>query len=589
MELRKLVTCAALALLLGSPTGCAEDTACVTDDECPAGQVCSGGFCEAKPPADGAGADGTADGAVTPDTLVDAGGDASGVTDIGGADVPGLDDLGTPIGDVADTGTPPDDTGTTPPDTGKKEDINGEVDLVAPYVVSTTPADGEQGVALPFVVTITFSEAMRKEGIDSNTFKLTDVAGKPVGGDPVLSADGKTVTLTPTPNKLLLTSPYHLRVGRPASDQPIVVADVAGNKLEEELVVVFYTAAPAGMEEYATLAAQLSPTVHQGVSKDNPKLDYPTRFDLDGDFEAVGNPTYISETAKSVDTAIYWDVAETKSHLFFTYVFYYPLRKPAGGGVQHANDTAGLIVVARKDPELTPIEAITYGRDGDVEEMLAYVVEGSEISGKPLVDKEYPTDTLFPDQRFQSYLTTPRHQSCAWIHDGPGSCKLNDGVKKITSFITYAFDQGVATKLEKKDGAWPMDGDPVDYQLVHWLPAFWTHRDEFGSKALWESKFDYEPLFDRPGDFLVDLPRFFGSPDTMNGGRPPWSWNWKPAIAAFYGFNEGTPFLDPAIYVAKRHSLDTNWDSATKTGFSTEYCFHPYQGIDKRGTDPDCP
>lgn len=588
MRIRDLTTIAAsaAALALGL-TGCSEDVACVSDDECPNGQVCSSGFCEAAPAGDAVGDAAAADGAGEQDAGGDTGGapDTGGVTDTGEVeDAGGVTDTaggGDTGGGVTDAGGDPDTGGTK--DTTIEWDLGGEPDETPPTVLSTTPAVGEEGVPIPFTVAITFSEPMRAETIDENNVRLLSLTGKSIGGKPTLSADKTVVTLTPEPGKLSLVTPFTIQI------EPIV-QDVAGNKLEAAFTGTFYTAPPANLEGYATIAAQLAPTAHVAVNTTKPVVSYPTRFDADGDWDGIGNASWVQEKAKSLPAAVYWDVAETKSHLFVTYTWFWPYRDTTGTPkTAHANDTAGVLVVAQKLPEVTPIAAYSYGRNDEVEEVFAWVASGSVMDGKPNTTKAVAPEVLFEDGRFQGYLTTPLHQGCTWVASGSGACELNAGIQASLSTVVYALDQGIATTVQAEGGKWPQAEESIDFQLIHGLTAFWPRRGAKGEGGVYGASFDYEPLPNRPGSSLKGLPSIFVAPDGTYGGRPGWAWGWKPAQGGFFQMPRGTMFLDPAIWVAKRHSLETTWDAEAKTGWSVDYCFHPYQGIDNRGTNSDCP
>lgn len=573
-----LAACAA-ALLLGA---CAEDEGCSSDKECPSGQVCNSGFCEA--PSGDAEADATStDGSTAED------GDA-GATDV--ADAGTLDDAGTGTGADAATGgdvaTIPDTT--APVDTAKPQDVPVQWDLgrtnpdeEPPTVLSTSPAAGEEGVALPVKVTITFSEPMRAETIDENNVRVLSITGKSIGGKPELSADKTTVTLTPDPTKVTLVSPYTISVDA-------IVQDVAGNHLGAPFIATFYTTTPPNLGGYAQMAAALAPTVQVAVNGTKPVVSYPTRIDADGDWDAMGNASWVQEKAKSLPAAVYWDVAETQSHLYFTYTYFWPYRDTTGTPkTAHANDTAGVLIVASKLPELTPVAAYTYGRDDEVEEVFAWVAAGTDLAGKPNVTKAVDPAVLFVDGRFQGYLTTPSHQSCTWVASGPGACELNAGIQASLMTAVYALDQGIATSIQPKGGTWPSAGESIDFQLLHGLTAFWARRGAKGEGGVFDGSFDYEPISGRPGSNLKGLPSLFQAAMGTYGGRPGWAWNWKPAQGSFFKMGRGTIFLDPAIFVEKRHSLKANWDTAAKTGFSNTYCFHPYLGIDERGKLDDCP
>lgn len=73
-------------------------------------------------------------------------------------------------------------------------------DTTPPTVSSTTPTDGATNVSVSVRPTLVFSEAMDAATITTATVRLLNSAGTPVAqaaGSPALSADKKTVTITP--------------------------------------------------------------------------------------------------------------------------------------------------------------------------------------------------------------------------------------------------------------------------------------------------------------------------------------------------------------------------------------------------------
>ena len=62
--------------------------------------------------------------------------------------------------------------GVSEEDATAQTDVNDVPDLEGPVVLSISPGDEEEGVQLPFTVTITFNEPIREETVDGNTFAL---------------------------------------------------------------------------------------------------------------------------------------------------------------------------------------------------------------------------------------------------------------------------------------------------------------------------------------------------------------------------------------------------------------------------------
>ncbi len=602
MKRWKLLVWLALGAVAAMPA-CGSSENCVINEDCPGGQVCVRGHCEAAPgnagsgdAEDGSGAGGAMDAG---GTSADAGGaqpDAGGTPT--GTDAAAHDATATAPDAGADSGAAPPDTAT--PDAGPAHDVSTPepdvlVDTEPPTISSSSPADGQTDVALPVEIAITFNEPIRKQLVQKTVFYVLDpLTNKKIPhleGSPALSADGLTVTIKPDASKMASGSPYEIHVQS-------VVQDLAGNKMNDdplyEWVSTFYTA-PASLDSYVAIAAQFAPRAYVSVREDSPQVDYPTRFDFDGDLAPKDNPDAINK-AKEVPAAVYWDVMETKTHYFLVYTYLWPFRPSPGGTTKPiANDTAGVIVVvAKNDGNPVPVEALTYGRLGSSEDLGAWVADESNLAGSNLVDGHAPRDELFPGGHFEVYLTSPDHQACSWKFGGVGKkCELNEGIKATLHLVEYGGAAAQPTVFEKAGGNWPLDlqgADAAVFELVSTLGSLWIRRQLVGSDLLWDNDFTYEPDpgYGRPGAGLPPIPKTFGHPSVNDlGGYPPWAWQWKPSGFAtqYTKVSRGTIFLDPAWFLAKRHL--TNPANAP-AWWSLDYCLEPYLGIDLRGQDPAC-
>lgn len=102
-------------------------------------------------------------------------------------------------------------------------------DTTPPTVSSTVPAAGASNIVVTVKPQVVFSEAMLASSITSSTVRLLNSAGQPVAqaaGSPVLSADGKTATITPAASLAELAT-YRIQVIGGSSG----AKDAAGNAL----------------------------------------------------------------------------------------------------------------------------------------------------------------------------------------------------------------------------------------------------------------------------------------------------------------------------------------------------------------------
>jgi hypothetical protein len=111
--------------------------------------------------------------------------------------------------------------------------------------------------------------------------------------------------------------------------------------------------APVKLANHHEIAARYAPVIHQEITRG--RFDLLRRVDFDGDWNPKNN--YENCTPKSDSSAfVYYDVKETKSHYFVTYVFYHAARESNAIGIlanmrRHENDFGGCMVVARKGAE----------------------------------------------------------------------------------------------------------------------------------------------------------------------------------------------------------------------------------------------
>jgi hypothetical protein len=104
------------------------------------------------------------------------------------------------------------------------------IDLVAPTVVSTNPANGQTSVPDNTTIKAVFSEAMDPASFDpNNSFTLHDASNNVVPATITFSADYKTVTLHSTANLTGGGATYNMYVGWPYVSSHLY--DLGGNSL----------------------------------------------------------------------------------------------------------------------------------------------------------------------------------------------------------------------------------------------------------------------------------------------------------------------------------------------------------------------
>ncbi len=527
-----------------------------------------------------------------PDSLAQ---DQSTLPPDGLADTPPAD---TPPADTPPADTPPADTQL--PDAAANDAIaadtpGSDVGMVDFVLLASDPTNGASEIPAQFSATLTFSTALK--GVSATTYTIA-----------VMGAGGAAipVSFAVTGEKLTIAAkqkaPLASRVDIVLSP---LVQSAQGVPLAETKLS-FYTQGPDNMQVYAELAARFAPLVRQAVTSPADQL---RALDYDSNWQVADN---LSNLAKFTAAGqVVWSAVETRSHVYLTYAYYWPERKGVAPGVPIHNDTAGAQVVIERQSGL-PVALQTYFKAKTDEPMWLWV---ANETGWPQKSKYvrafwprnqiFPPDQLAPDcqadalkpsecpRHFAAYLSAASHQSCLWSDTGEasdGQCVASDYVKGTLKLLLYALS-ATATDPPVPTAA----GAATGYTMRPLLSSWWLHRDEVGPSGLFvDTQFKYEAASGRPSGTNESIGSRFAS-DLDNGdfGRPPWSWTWHPTVlsASYYDLPRGTPFYDPAWLLWNRLGGASagmpSWDATKKTGFSNDYCFNPFLGIDKRDT-PEC-
>ena len=114
------------------------------------------------------------------------------------------------------------------------DDDDDDTPAPGPLVVSSiTPADGATDVGSDATVAVVFNKAVNQSTVTTTTITLTDAVDATISATPSVSADGKTVTLTPSA-ALLENGAYTVSVGTG-------VAGADGGTLEAGATATFST------------------------------------------------------------------------------------------------------------------------------------------------------------------------------------------------------------------------------------------------------------------------------------------------------------------------------------------------------------
>ncbi len=494
-------------------------------------------------------------------------------------------------GDTAAPGDAGSVDSAAPADTVKPADVP-----IAEFtLVSSIPADGAADIALDSGLAWKFSTTVKPESAVSYTISVQGPGNTAIPGK--FTASGDMVTFVPK-GPLPVASRIDVVLGT-------LVQSNQGVPLSETKLH-FYTQPWADLQKYHALAEQFAPQIRQAVAT---PADYLRALDFDGDWNAWDNPADAKAFLAAAEVG--WTAVETRSHVYLTYSFYWPQRTAVPPGVGFDNDIAGAqVVVERKSGQPVALQTF-FKAKADEQAWLWLTAE----SGFPVKSKYFraflPRDQLFPPadakvaacqpgaadaaqckRRYPAYLTAGNHQSCLWIDKGEtldAQCVLNDYLKSQLLWVVYA--PGAAAK---EPGQPTNAGTPADYTLRPLHSAWWPHREEAGLDGLFaDTQFIYAPPTGRPLGPKYGIGSRLANPQDVDFGRPPWAWRWKPGTfsSSYYDLPRGVPLFDPAHLLYQRLGGATvgppAWDPATKNGFSQDYCFNPYLGIDARQT-PEC-
>lgn len=133
------------------------------------------------------------------------------------------------------------------------------------------------------------------------------------------------------------------------------------------------------------VAALFAPVFYQGLG-DQPRYDYITNFDFDGDWRGDNNWANAAETKYPLKAWVYYSVRETRTHYFIHYAVFHP--RDYKGGIRKGRFLSRIIRTATKpaapvDPTGRAMEAVL-AHENDLEGCLVVVEKrgGDPAQGK---------------------------------------------------------------------------------------------------------------------------------------------------------------------------------------------------------------
>ena len=330
------------------------------------------------------------------------------------------------------------------------------------------------------------------------------------------------------------------------------------------------------------VAARFSPIFYQALG-DNPRSDYITNFDFDGDWRGDNNWEHADDNDFPLRAYIYYSVCETQTHFFIHYAVFHP-RDYKGGerkglilseiiregakratdhdptglmaeaGVAHENDMEGALVVVAKNGKDLDRARTVFVETLHHDDFSVYVTGESAPKG------------------FELFNTDGRHVLLYVEPKGHGIEPYSASARQTNKkeFLIYKF-AGKAEDPEKQKDA------SIGYELLPIETTLWAKvRTAKESKGLtYATLHDYAEIsinvIQTNGQVAVKQIKlgeigetFAGDTGGLNMARPPWAWFDK----GHRSDPLGLWFFNPAQIIKRDFKLDES--------FSTAYLYLPF-------------
>jgi hypothetical protein len=337
----------------------------------------------------------------------------------------------------------------------------------------------------------------------------------------------------------------------------------------------------AAAQTERSIAERFAPVFHQALGSD-PRSDYITNFDFDGDWRGDNNWANSANPKFKLKAYIYYAVYETRSHYFIHYAAFHP--RDYKGGARRGPALSSALGraagrVGKRDPTGL-LDMATLAHENDLEGVLVVAEKGSTLSAsRPVLLETLKHNTFVSytlgEKTVEGVPAASLEGNSALIYVEP----MGHGIDAYTGlpaqvdgkeFIVYKYKGRAEDPEEIREG-------PVGYDLVRIADTLWprahpSHRD---SRLMYGEFHDYGTIKinlsagrDRTAVRQVRLGRrgsaFKGRVGGIDKARPPWGWFDRRRR----GDALGSWFFDPARIVKRNFSLDES--------FSTSYVNLPF-------------
>ena len=344
-----------------------------------------------------------------------------------------------------------------------------------------------------------------------------------------------------------------------------IIIEVSNSAPHSETEKTLNFSSPTGSPDpYFYLAEHYAPFIAQETWF-NPKADYLTRFDYDGNWK--GDDNWENLAKSSSQAFVYYAVMETKTHWFLIYNFFHArdYSDVCVAGTCHENDNEGIILTVRKNK--------TKFGNLEVMETLAHNNIYSFSNNKKIKKGVHNIDG-----KIALYKNT---KPIIFIEAGGHGVVGSDYKKSFFSAEQMSFKQNTGvTYIYKGKAEKPKHSNDknVGYTLLPIYKHWWSkgNQDTADSNETFDDFYSYEPFGNRPranAEFIAGA--FKGLTAGKNHAKPFWAWHDRRTKKKKV-LNTGQWALDPAYAVSKNLKFPSNLP------VSTEYIFNPYLKLKKQ-------
>ena len=311
-------------------------------------------------------------------------------------------------------------------------------------------------------------------------------------------------------------------------------------------------------DPYRKLALHWAPFIAQETWF-QPKSDYLTRFDYDGDWR--GNNNWDNLEAGSSQAYVYYTAMETSTHVFLVYNFFHPrdYSDNCALGSCHENDNEGIVLAIQKDGSefgrLQTMETLAHNN------VHSYV---NDASIRPGIHEIEAAVSFWQESHPMVFVEAGGHGALS-VSDR--NSLFNGALMRFTGTgVTYV-PKGVAER----------PGSPcareVGYELLAIEEHWWRKATTDWKEPTFDEPYVYVPFGGRPAPRNPRLfGAFLGRKEAVNKARPFWGW-FDTRGRNQRIVNTGQWAMDPA------YSLSRNMTFPGEQRFSLDYTYNPYLGI----------